>query len=196
MPMVADLAVSHPRVRLRIDEHEPAEALELLRADEVDLALTFDYNLAPAGGDPALESTFLWETPWGLGIPSGRARPSPGAAVLEPFAEDQWIVDSRSSADEQALRTIASMTGFEPRVSHRVDSLELVQEMIAAGLGIALLPADRPTRQGVQLVPLTDPPVTLRCYAFTRRGQAGWPPLALVLGLLGTREARPVDDDR
>jgi DNA-binding transcriptional LysR family regulator len=182
MPMVADLAVSHPRVQLRISEHEPAEALELLSADEVDLALTFDYNLAPAGADPTLESTFLWETPWGLGIPSAKAR----AATLEAFSDDAWIVDSRSSADEQALRTIASMRGFEPRVLHRVDSLDLVQDMIAAGLGIALLPAARPTRSGVRLVPLTNPPVTLRCYAVTRRGQAGWPPLALVLGLLGS----------
>jgi DNA-binding transcriptional LysR family regulator len=188
MPMVADLAVSHPRVQLRISEHEPAEALELLRSDEVDLALTFDYNLAPAGGDPTLESTFLWESPWGLGIPSGRARAATGGSALEAFRDEAWIVDSRSSADEQALRTIASMRGFEPRVLHRVDSLELVQDMIAAGLGVALLPAARPTRSGVALVPLTDPPVTLRCYAVTRRGQVGWPPLALVLGLLGTGE--------
>ena len=35
-------------MRLSIDEHEPAEALELLDGDHVDLALTYDYNLAPA----------------------------------------------------------------------------------------------------------------------------------------------------
>ena len=38
---------------------------------------------------------------------------------------------------------------------------------------------------GVRLVPLSDPEVWLRAYAVTRRGRAAWPPLALVLGLLG-----------
>ena len=35
-------------MRVLIHEHEPAEALQLLAADDVDLALTYDYNLAPA----------------------------------------------------------------------------------------------------------------------------------------------------
>jgi len=47
-----------------------------------------------------------------------------------------------------------------------------------------MLPADQPVRPGVRLVPLTDPPVVLRAYAVTRRGRAGWPPLALLLRML------------
>jgi len=53
-----------------------------------------------------------------------------------------------------------------------------------AGLGVGLLPADEPTGPGARLIPLSDPEVVLRAYAVTRRGRAGWPPLALVLNLL------------
>ena len=48
LPVARILAGRHPDVTLHIHEHEPAEALGLLAADEVDLALTYDYNLAPA----------------------------------------------------------------------------------------------------------------------------------------------------
>src|SRR3954470_3465210 len=42
MPIAADLATTHPLLRLRISEHEPAEAFDLLARDEVDLVLTYD----------------------------------------------------------------------------------------------------------------------------------------------------------
>ncbi|NUR77579.1 MAG: LysR family transcriptional regulator, partial [Thermoleophilia bacterium] len=72
----------------------------------------------------------------------------------------------------------------EPRIAHRADSLELVQDLVVAGLGVGLLPADGPVAAGVQLVALRRPDVALRCYAVTRRGRESWAPLRLVTRLL------------
>src|SRR3982751_773483 len=47
LPIAATIAATTGRVRLLIHEHEPSEAFELLAMDAVDLALTYDYNLAP-----------------------------------------------------------------------------------------------------------------------------------------------------
>jgi DNA-binding transcriptional LysR family regulator len=82
------------------------------------------------------------------------------------------------------VRIVASMAGFEPQIGHRADSLELVQDLIVAGLGVGLLPTDQPTAPGVRLRPLADPAVQLRSFAVTRRGHGYWPPLALALDLL------------
>src|SRR6478672_10561730 len=49
LPVARILAEQQPEVRLHLLEQEPDEALGLLAADEVDLALTYDYNLAPVG---------------------------------------------------------------------------------------------------------------------------------------------------
>lgn len=182
VPVLHDMARAHPQVRLLIHEHEPAEAFALLRTDDVDLALTYDYDLAPADFDLTLESTPLWTSRWGLGVPSDAAGVIGDARrVFAHFTDRDWIVNSRNTADADVVRTIASMAGFEPRVSHRVDSLDLVQELIAAGLGVGLLPADQPTRPDVVTLPLADPDVRLRAYAVVRRGRSSWPPLALVL---------------
>src|SRR3954462_12564160 len=52
VPVLARLSAEHPAVRLQIHEHEPAEALALLAADEVDLALVYDYTLPPGAPHP------------------------------------------------------------------------------------------------------------------------------------------------
>jgi DNA-binding transcriptional LysR family regulator len=182
LPVLHELSRAHPAVRLLVREHEPGEAHGLLRADDVDLALTYDYDLAPADFDLTVESTPLWTARWGLGVPADDAEDVGDArAVFARFADRDWIVNSRNTADADVVRTIASMAGFEPRVTHRADSLELVQDLIASGLGVGLLPADAPTRPEVVTLPLRDPEVRLRAYAVVRRGRSSWPPLALVL---------------
>jgi DNA-binding transcriptional LysR family regulator len=186
LPIVAGLAQTHPRVRVLIREHEPFEAFDLLATDAVDLALTYDYNLAPAVFDPTVQARPLWFVPWSLGVPA--------ATTLTGFAQfrdHDWIVNSRNTADEEVVRTMASMAGFAPRIAHRVDSLDLVQDLIVAGLGVGLLPADGPTLPGVRLLELADPAVTLRSYAVTRRGRSGWAPLALLVTRLGTPPPPP-----
>jgi DNA-binding transcriptional LysR family regulator len=185
LPVVRTLGETHPDVRMLVHEHEPAEALGLLGADEVDLALTYDYNLAPTTFDPSLTVVPLWSTAWSLGVPTRSSRVRGAAsAVFDGFRDRDWIVNSRNTADEDVVRTLASLAGFTPRIAHRADSLDLVQDMIVAGLGVALLPAGQPTVRGVSLRPLTDPDVVLRSFAVIRRGRRDWPPLALVLHLL------------
>jgi DNA-binding transcriptional LysR family regulator len=176
LPVQALLSVHHRSVRLLIREHEPDEAFALLDADAVDLALIYDYNLAPARFENRFETRHLWSAPWSLAVPAGTARDRAWGG--------DWIVNSRGTADEEVVRTLAAMSGFEPQVVHRCDSLDLVQDLIVAGLGVALLPAGVPVRDGIDLHPLTEPAVHLRAYAITRRGRSAWPPLALVLNLL------------
>jgi DNA-binding transcriptional LysR family regulator len=185
MPVLAELSRSHPAVRLLVHEHEPDEAFALLAGDDVDLALTYDYDLAPAAFDRTVDATRLWRSAWGLGVPARDGGVAGGAGnVFAHFADRDWIANSRFSADGEVVRTIGSLAGFEPRMTHRADSLELVQDLIAEGLGVGLLPCDQPLREGVVVLPLEDPEVWLRAYAVVRRGRAVWPPLSLVLARL------------
>nr|WP_307798116.1 LysR family transcriptional regulator [Actinoplanes flavus] len=187
LPVVARLADDHPRVRVRIHEHESDEALAMIAADDLDLALTYDFNLAPAVLDRTVVSRPLWSAEWALGVPAGDPHTDADApTVFARYRDHDWIVNSRGVADEQVVRTIASMAGFDPLITHRSDSLELLQDLVVAGLGVGLLPVAGPTRPGVRLLPLRDPAPILRCYAVVRTGRTGWPPLALLLRLLGS----------
>lgn len=182
LPVVDELKHDHPGVEVRIHEYEPLEAFDLLARDDVDLALTYDYNVAPARLREDFEAVELWSVDWGLGVPAAEKR-----APFSAYAERDWIVNSRNTADEEALRVLASLAGFTPRVVHRIDSLELVDDLIVAGMGIGLLPRGRASRRGIRVLPLTDPRLMLRAYAVTRRGRDRWPPLRLVLDRLTAR---------
>lgn len=189
LPVMAALEVSHPDVRVLVHEHEPLEASALLDDDELDLALTYDYNLAPASLPGTMTAVPLWTTAWGLGVPDGVGASSP-VQDLAGWAEHDWIVNSRNTADERAVRTLAALAGFAPRITHRIDSLDLVEDLVVAGRGIGLLPTDRPHRPGVRLLELRDPPVVLTAYAVTRLGRDRWPPLRLLLDRLALSGGR------
>lgn len=183
LPVVESLAVSHPDVHVVVHELEPGEAREALLADRIDLALVYDYDLAPVTLDRAIDAEPLWRAPWGLGVPTSDAPSVDLAApdLLRRHADGRWIGNSRNTADEEVLRVLASMAGFEPRIEHLSDSLDLAEDLVVAGLGVGMLPLWRAPRDGVTVVPFHDPGVTMRTYVWTRRGRATWPPLALVL---------------
>lgn len=175
---------SHARPRPLVREHEPDEALACLAADEADLALTYDYDLAPAAVDPSLAATPLWTAVWGLGVPAPDAGPGErvesAPEVFARFGAYDWTVNSRNTADETVVRAIASTAGPTPSVTHRADSLGLVQDMIAAGLGVGLPPVGHPPRAGVRVRPPHSPAVRPRAYAVACRGHLSWPPIAHV----------------
>ena len=188
LPILADLATRHPGVDVVISEYEPVEAFALLTDDDLDLAMTYDYNLAPASPGAALESLPLWRIPWGLGVPTSCAK---GPADVADYASGAWIVNSRNTADEDAVRTLAAMAGFSPNIKHQIDSLDLVEDLIADGYGVGLLPIAWPTRAGVTVVPLSGHEVTLTAYAVTRVGRSSWSPLRVVLDGLSSAGFAP-----
>src|SRR5262245_8655991 len=100
LSIAAELAQEFPNVHSVISEYEPIEAFALLTDDDLDLALTYDYNLAPASPGPVLETAALWSVPWGLGVP---ADTPDGPAEIADYADRTWIVNSRNTADEDAV---------------------------------------------------------------------------------------------
>jgi DNA-binding transcriptional LysR family regulator len=157
----------------------------MLADDAVDLALLYDYDLAPRTFDPRVEATPLWSAAWGLGVPA--ADPAPPAEAVDVFrryADHHWIVNSRNTADEEAVAVLAALAGFTPRLSHRADSLDLVEDLIVTGLGVGLLPEHPDPRPGVRVLPLHEPAIRLRAHAVVAKGRATWAPLAMVLARL------------
>ncbi|HEY7812631.1 MAG TPA: LysR family transcriptional regulator [Nakamurella sp.] len=188
IPAIRRLAAEHPRITLHVREHEPPEAVEALAAGTVDLALVYDYTLAPIRFDRTFDVARLWTAPWSLGVPAQTVdEPFAGLdapGIVHRYRDHRWIVNSRNTADEDLLRIMASMAGFEPEIAHRADSLDLVQDLITSGQGIGLLPADGPIDPDIRLLPLANPAAVLRAFAVTRRGHTQWAPLAIVRDLL------------
>lgn len=138
-PALAALREQHPEVDVSLAEAEPPEALALLRAGEVDVALVFGYDddatPEPTGG---LVWRALGSEPVDLVLPTdhrlGRRRSVP----VGELAEEPWVVGcERCRAHALA---VCAAAGFEPEVRHVTDDYVVVQNLVAVGLGVALLP--------------------------------------------------------
>ncbi|GGO79245.1 LysR family transcriptional regulator [Nocardioides deserti] len=133
---VGALAADHPGVEVGLQEGEPPEALAAVSAGDADLALAFGYDGPPAGLG-ALAWRPLLEEPVHLVLPPGRR--GPGRRGLAALADADWIGGCVRCRTHLVERCAAA--GFEPAVRHSSDDYVVVQNLVARGLGVTVLPA-------------------------------------------------------
>jgi DNA-binding transcriptional LysR family regulator len=180
----ARLEAETPGVDLMLTEAEPPEALRMLRAGYVDVALVFrhyqrDADLGvPGDEDDSTRGRLLLDEPVYL-VTTADGSSSSSNADLASYAEQRWIAGCERCRG-YLLRQCAA-AGFTPRIAFTTDDYVAVQALVAAGLGVttlpglALLAARHP---GVCAVPL--PGARRHVYAMTY-GDPPDPPASLRL---------------
>jgi molybdate transport repressor ModE-like protein len=185
IPSVSEAARRHPDLRCTVHEHEPDEAIGRLRAGELDLVVSEhndDIAPPPAGG---LEAYELLSEPLLLVLPGAGDAAPPESVDLAGFSEADWVTGLPGSQYASALERAAAAAGFVARVAHRADEAFVVQSLVAAGLGVALLPALACTPvPGVHYAAAHPAPPSRHVVALVRRGAAQRPALAALLALL------------
>jgi DNA-binding transcriptional LysR family regulator len=140
MPLaIASFRSAHPEVTLSLVEGEPEELIPRLRAGDFDLGLIFEFEGTGASG-PGLRSTPLFDDPMKLALPKSHRLAKRKRVTLEDLAEDAWVQTSEESACARHVVRVCRAAGFEPRVSFESDDYLTVQGLVAAGVGVALIP--------------------------------------------------------
>jgi DNA-binding transcriptional LysR family regulator len=131
---IAAFAEAHPGVALRLVEGRSNETLPMLAAGELDLAVVSDAG-TDVPGDVELEH--LMDDPFYVAMPREHPLASERELRMEDLRDETWI-EGRHCAD--ALMAAAHAAGFEPRVAF--DSAEWLgkQGLVAAGVGVTLIP--------------------------------------------------------
>jgi len=132
---LARLATRHPGIRLDLVEAEPPEAFELLRAGEVDLALTFAYPDQPE--PEQITSAPVVDDPLYLVTPASAPAPA-GPVDFGAYAGAGWITGCERCRRE--LLTLCAEAGFTPSITFASDDYVAVQSLVASGLGVTVLP--------------------------------------------------------
>jgi DNA-binding transcriptional LysR family regulator len=153
----AMLQAGHPGMDLRLTEAEPPEALRMLRAGYVDVALVFRHVSGPADGavpaaraadgrageaqaGPEEEGTrgrLILDEPVHL-VTRRKASGGPTGCDLARYAQCRWIAGCDRCRIH--LMTQCSLAGFTPKIAFTTDDYVAVQALVAAGLGVATLP--------------------------------------------------------
>jgi DNA-binding transcriptional LysR family regulator len=137
---VATFRGRHPDITLSLAEGEPDEIAPRLRAGELDLALLFEFPGVREAPDETLRIAPLLEDPLDVALPADHELASRPALTLADLAEEEWVQTSSSSPYARQVVRSCLMAGFEPRVSFESDDYETVQGLVAAGVGVALIP--------------------------------------------------------
>jgi DNA-binding transcriptional LysR family regulator len=152
----ATLEAESPGIDLMLTEAEPPEALRMLRAGYVDVALVFRHRqegAVPEGPDPeapgaddegGMRSILLLDEPVHLITAAEPPAPASGAAGrtavagLAAYADRRWIAGCERCRVN--LLGQCERAGFSPKIAFTTDDYLAVQALVAAGLGVATLP--------------------------------------------------------
>ena len=139
MPLaIASFRESHPDVALTLAEGEPEEIAPRLRAGEFDLALLFEFpGERPGAG---LRTVDLLEDPMYVALPAEHPLARRRALALAALRGENWVQTSATSPCARHVVRSCLAVGFEPRVTFESDDYETVQGLVAAGVGVALIP--------------------------------------------------------
>jgi DNA-binding transcriptional LysR family regulator len=141
MPLaIAIFRAQHPEVELTLAEGEPEEIAPRLSAGEFDLALLFEFEGTSESLGPELSRLPLFEDPMFLALPADHPLSRRRTLRLENLRAVAWIQTSASSPCAQHVVRSCHAAGFEPIVSFESDDYQTVQGLVAAGVGVALIP--------------------------------------------------------
>lgn len=130
----------HPDVDLGMIEAEPEGAREPLRSGEIDLALVYDFEPLPGMLDDDLELTHLIDDPYAAIVPREHRLAGRRSVKLADLAEEPWVASTKLSGCRRITERACQEAGFEPRIAFEADETLAAQSLVAAGVGVCLLP--------------------------------------------------------
>jgi DNA-binding transcriptional LysR family regulator len=187
MPLaIATFRASYPDVELTLAEGEPEEIASRLRAGELDLALLFEFDDETPVAEGMTRSPLLEDHMY-LALP--REHPLAGKAKLRlaDLQREAWVQTSQSSPCARHVVRCAHAAGFEPTVSFESDDYQTVQGLVAAGVGVALIPglALSVVREDIVIRALSPAPPVRQVIAATPEGARLAPAAPAMLSVLG-----------
>ena len=140
--LLAGMAREHPGLRVNYVEAQPPEAVAMLREGSIDLAITFSYpgdrsdpHVDSANG---LGSETLFTEDTVVVLAAGHPLADHHVVDLAALSRERWIAGCPRCRGH--LLAVCELAGFAPAIAFETDNASAVINMVASGLGVAILP--------------------------------------------------------
>ncbi|MFM9447164.1 LysR family transcriptional regulator [Streptomyces acidiscabies] len=137
---LAALRAAHPGTRVFLEEAEPPRSVTLLRDGDCDVALAFRYEGAAADTEEWADLVvrpLLTDRLVAL-VPERHPLARAAAVGIADLAREPWIAGCPRC--RRQLVEVCESAGFTPRIDFATDDHPAVVGLVAAGLGVAVLP--------------------------------------------------------
>jgi DNA-binding transcriptional LysR family regulator len=163
---------AHPDVALQLREMHTALQFEALRRDELDVGLV-RYN---EGTPDGIRLQVLRRDPLQLVVPTAHRFARRRSVAIAECRDEVFIgfPPSMGTGSMPVLARLCAQAGFEPRIAQEAREATTQIGLVAAGLGIAVLPAplDALRIEGARYVPLAGEDAVLVMSAAVREDEA------------------------
>lgn len=144
----------YPRLELLLIEEKTEVLLKMLRSGRIDAAC-----LALPVHDDQLQAELLFEEPFLLAVPGSHPLAGTRSLRMDDLHDEHLLLlEDGHCLREQAL-DVCALAGAGERDDFRATSLETLRQMVAAGVGITLMPA-------LAVSPPVNSPDSIRLIAF------------------------------
>ena len=171
-PAIAAFQAAHPNVDVRLTEAEPPVALPGLLSGDYDVVLAYDYPVLAAPAPRGVDVEPLFVDQMAAALPAGHPLATRDCVTLTDLAADAWVTP-HDSVCHDALLHVCRSAGFVPAVASQTNDYMAMQGLVAAGVGVAVLPrlaAAIAVRPGVVLRPLAGLVLERVTFTVTRTG--------------------------
>jgi len=164
-PAIQRMCEAHPGMSVRLHEFHHRDVLE----DALDAGVA-DVAIGPEPGPGRLgPSVFLgYESFVVIVGRRHRAFASPAPIRLASLADDGWILFPATHGLHGIVMTICASAGFAPHDAVRTAQVEAAARLAAAGVGVAIVPANIVPSELRKHVRVADPPIYRKLAAYTR----------------------------
>lgn len=183
---VARFRASHPSVEVSLAEGESEEIAPRLRAGDFEIVLLFEFAGVGERLGAGMRRFELLDDPLHLALPADHRLGGRKRLRLEDLREESWVQTSAASPCARHVVRSCHAAGFEPRVSFESDDYQTVQGLVAAGVGVALIPqlALSTVRPDIRIRSLAPRSPVRKVFAATPRAAAVTPAVATMLDVL------------
>ncbi|WP_329385357.1 LysR substrate-binding domain-containing protein [Streptomyces sp. NBC_01351] len=174
--VLSDLAHRHPALDVRLTEVDPHLSVDLVARGVTDLAVAHDWDIAPLPAPDGIEQTLIGDDHCDLIVPTGHPFTTREVIRRSDLNGERWICPPPGRVCHDWLVRTLRTAGFEPDIVHIAEENHTIVALVAAGLGVAVVPrlGTGPLPPGAVAVPLQPGPVR-RLYALWRTGAARRP---------------------
>jgi DNA-binding transcriptional LysR family regulator len=137
---VAELRTRHAQLSLNVYECEPEQCVRRLVRGDLDVGIVLDWYNKPFALPDGLVKAPLLDDTADLVVPAGHPLAERESVRLEEFAEDEWICWQDGGFCHEWLTFTLRSKGFEPKFAHWVEEHPTQLALVAAGLGVAVMP--------------------------------------------------------
>ena len=183
--LISAFRADHPRVRFSLVQNYGEAMLERLRAGALDLCLT-----SPVPDEPGLVARRLDEQRLRLVVPADHRLAGRRRIRLAEAADESFVTLEPGYGMRRITDDLCREAGFRPRVAFEGEETETLRGLVAAGLGVALLPPPAVPRPGVVELAVTAPRAVREIGVAWLDGHQHTPPVAAFRDFLLSRRDR------